>query len=255
MRLTIIIAVLNSHEIFRRQCIHWGKMNLPDDIEWLILDDGSDPPLTYLEKPIKNFKIHQTHDTRPWTTSIARNTGATIAQSPYILMTDLDHIISETLILRGYTFDGDRMNFKREFAVLDENGNIIQTKEILLAWGLDAERLKKKGFRAPPHGNSFVMRRELFWKCGGYRVSDFGEKYPPMDESHFRGAYRNLMNKGLATTIDADLRPVIYLIPNGYYCGDPDANPFGLFHNLSRSKWGHSIRFKEQLERIARGDR
>ena len=42
MKLSIVIAVLNSHEIFRRQCVFWSKMKLPDDIEFVIIDDGSD---------------------------------------------------------------------------------------------------------------------------------------------------------------------------------------------------------------------
>jgi len=45
IRLSIIIPVLNSHEIVRRQIAHFEKMDLPDDIELIIVDDGSDPPL------------------------------------------------------------------------------------------------------------------------------------------------------------------------------------------------------------------
>ena len=45
IRLSIIIPVLNSHEIVRRQIEHFKKMNLPDDVELIIVDDGSDPPL------------------------------------------------------------------------------------------------------------------------------------------------------------------------------------------------------------------
>ena len=45
IRLSIIIPVLNSHEIVRRQIEHFKKMDLPDDVELIIVDDGSDPPL------------------------------------------------------------------------------------------------------------------------------------------------------------------------------------------------------------------
>lgn len=45
IKLSIIIPVLNSHEIVRRQIEHFRKMNLPDDVELIIVDDGSDPPL------------------------------------------------------------------------------------------------------------------------------------------------------------------------------------------------------------------
>jgi len=45
MKLSIIIPVLNSHEIVRRQIEHFRKMDLSDDVELIIIDDGSDPPL------------------------------------------------------------------------------------------------------------------------------------------------------------------------------------------------------------------
>jgi len=45
IRLSIIIPVLNSHEIVRRQIEHFRKMNLSDDVELIIVDDGSIPSL------------------------------------------------------------------------------------------------------------------------------------------------------------------------------------------------------------------
>lgn len=45
IKLSIIIPVLNSHEIVRRQIKHFKRMDLPDDVELIIVDDGSDPPV------------------------------------------------------------------------------------------------------------------------------------------------------------------------------------------------------------------
>ena len=45
IKLSIIIPVLNSHEIVRRQVEHFKRMDLSDDVELIIVDDGSDPPL------------------------------------------------------------------------------------------------------------------------------------------------------------------------------------------------------------------
>ena len=74
MKLSIIIAILNSHEIVRRQYLHFERMGLPDDVEIIFVDDGSHPPL---EPPkIKNFTMLYTYDKRQWTTGIARNIGA-----------------------------------------------------------------------------------------------------------------------------------------------------------------------------------
>ena len=77
MNVSYIIPVLNSHEIVRRQILWWNRMNLPDDVEIIIVDDGSDPPL---EADTEVARIYRTHDTRPWTWALARNTGARIAK-------------------------------------------------------------------------------------------------------------------------------------------------------------------------------
>ena len=43
MRLSIIIPVLNSHEVVRRQLLHFERIGLPPDTELILVDDGSDP--------------------------------------------------------------------------------------------------------------------------------------------------------------------------------------------------------------------
>jgi len=34
--------------------------------------------------------------------------------------------------------------------------------------------------------------------------------------------------------MDHSERPVLFMFPNGQWCGDVDYNPFGMFHDLSR---------------------
>ena len=74
MRVSIIIPVLNSHEIVRRQLLHFERLGLPQDTELILVDDGSDPPIENTSRlPVT---IHCTGDARPWTWALARNTGA-----------------------------------------------------------------------------------------------------------------------------------------------------------------------------------
>jgi len=42
MKISIVIPVLNSHEILRRQLIHMERF-VQDDTEIIIVDDGSQP--------------------------------------------------------------------------------------------------------------------------------------------------------------------------------------------------------------------
>jgi hypothetical protein len=238
MKLSIIIAVLNSFEIFRRQLIHFGKMDLPDDIEIIIMDDGSDPmislvPMMFPNCDIKNLWIYPTYEKREWTVALARNEAARISKAPYVLMTDLDHFWLKDAIMIARDFDGDKLGFKREFGVLDDAGNFTKDIEVLRAWGLDEDRIKKRGTKCPPHGNSFCMRKEMYWELGGYEENRIGMQYPQLEESRFKGRWRKAVEDGKAIETKNE-RPIIYQFPNGRFCGDADYNPFGFFHTLSR---------------------
>lgn len=220
--ISIVIAVLNSHEILRRQLMWFDKMNLPDDVEVIIIDDGSEPPL---EGNIKNLTIFATNDKRPWTQPIARNIGAKMAKGEYLICTDIDHILDRKLIDTVLTTDYDVIRFKREAGVLDENGDFTQDRAVLTAYGYETNR----GLRMSAHGNSYAIKRELFLKLGG---SQQRTRYPNRDEQKIKRGLHAMGDK-VRMLID-DNRPTIYMIPNGRFCGDKDYNPFGLFHNLSR---------------------
>lgn len=238
MKLSIIISVLNSFEIFRRQLIHFGKMDLPDDIEIIIMDDGSDPmlslvPVMFPNCDIKNLWIYPTHEKREWTVALARNEGARISKAPYLLMTDLDHFWLKDAIMIARDFNEDKLGFQREFGILDDAGNFTQDINVLREWGLDEDRIEKRGIRCPSHGNSFCMRKEIYWELGGYEEDRIGKQYPQLEESRFKGRYRQAVETGKAIETKSE-RPKIYQFPNGRFCGDADYNPFNFFHTLSR---------------------
>ena len=46
MKLSIVVAVLDSHAIVRRQYYYFQRMGLPESVELILVDDGSNPPLT-----------------------------------------------------------------------------------------------------------------------------------------------------------------------------------------------------------------
>ena len=237
MKLSIVISVLDGWEMLRRQLVHFGKMDLPDDVEILIMDDGSDPPLSLVPRMfpncnIRNLWIYPTEDKREWTVAPARNLGAKISKAPYYLMTDIDHFWRKDAVMEAYEFAEDRMAFKRYFGVLDADGDFTEDLDVLRAWGLTEERIEKRGTRCPPHTNSFCMRREMYWDLGGYEENRVGLQYPQMEESRFKGRFRQAVTDGKA--IETKHRPKIYQFPNGRFCGDADYNPFGFMHTLSR---------------------
>jgi len=229
IKLSVIFPVLNSHEIVRRQTLYFQKMNLPDDVEILFIDDGSDPPV---DSP---YVAYRTNDTRPWTWALARNQGVRIAKGRNLLLSDLDYIIPKKVIEFGMEFEGDYMPFKREFGILDENGDFHQDIDTLVEWGWDINRYEERGFQLPPHPNEFIIRRDLFFEMGMYR-EDLVEKQYPQGEDRDWKRKRMKWEKDGKLKIDWDKRPTLYMFPNGQWCKgkDVDTNPFGLFHNLTR---------------------
>lgn len=231
MKLSIIISILDSHEIVRRQLLHFKKMNLPDDVEIIFIDDGSDPPLKFYNPPV-NFKTYATNDRRPWTVELARNLGARLAKGNYYLMTDIDYIIPKDAIESALNLKEDKMRFKRQFGVLDENGSFTQDLDVLRKYGLLESRILERGTNLPPHPNNFVMRKETFWILGGYREDLVEREYPNKGDTYFKREWAKAYEAGKATM--CEYRPILYMFPNGQFCGDVDYNPFGLFHNLTR---------------------
>lgn len=240
MKLSIIIPVLNSHEMVRRQLLHFTRMGLPKDTELIIVDDGSDPPLTNTSDMA--VRIHRTNDKRPWTWALARNAGARVASGEYLLMFDVDHIVPAAAVGFLRRFDGYKVQFTREFGVLDENGVLKTDRDTLTEYGLPLQR----GLKIGPLPNNFAMRRDLFWELGGYREDLVERPYPQGEDRAFRSAWRTyeLAHGGEGSLVCAQ-RPRMYMVPNGKYLGDVDADPKGLFHGLSR-KTRNNFWYQEQ---------
>ena len=235
MKISVVIAVLNSHEIVRRQILHFGNMNLPDEMEFIFMDDGSEPPLKF--SGLKNLSIYYTNDKRPWTQGLARNAGALIAKGEFLFFTDIDHIITKEAIDTVLKFDGDKMVFPRYYGILDEDSNLIYDKKSMLEFGVHPARLTgRRGMCAGIHGNTYAVRNSIFRKIGGYdpayceRMFHMGLRYGS-EEATFNAEYNILNAKGEAK--DQVIGPKIYFFPVGRFRIDNDNNPFGLFHSLS----------------------
>ena len=237
MKLSIIIPVLNSQEALRRQLLHMEREGLPPETEFILVDDGSDPPIQNTSSlPIT---IHRTRDVRPWTWALARNAGARLAQGEYLLMFDLDHIVTRKLLDYVVGMEHPRTQFRRELAVLDEEGRFTQDRRVLEQYGLKP----RKSLRLESHHNSFAMRRDLFWKLEGYREDLIGRPYPQGEDTHFWVRWETYRkNNHIDMPEDA---PTLYVFPNGRWCGDVDYDSHNLFHTLSR-KSSHNYWWNQQ---------
>jgi glycosyltransferase involved in cell wall biosynthesis len=236
MKLSIVIAFYNSHEVVKRQVKHFAKMLLPDDIEFVFVDDGSNPPHNLKDYSLKNLHLVHTNDKRPWTQGLARNIGSRKAKGEYLLMTDIDHVLSYEAIMDSYNFQGDKMIFPRHFGVLLEDGTLSQEKKVLKKYGMDMSRLKtKRGLYASVHGNTFTMKHSTFDALGRYspRHCLFGHHAADRqgEDSVLNRRWNHFAAKnGITLAVGSK----IFMFPIARYHVKGDKNPLGLFHNLSQ---------------------
>ena len=252
MKVSIVNAILNSPEIARRQVLHYNKINLPEDVEVIFVDDGSKPSLD-LSGIKKNFNFLKfaTNDFRPWTQPTARNFGVRRAKGEYLILTDIDHIISSEVIEVARNPSHDIIRFSREAGVLTEDGSFTQDFDTLRQWGL-MERYIRKNLSLPPHGNSYIFRKSLYLELGGVSERYCGTGvYPNREELPLKQKIRPLWKSNKITVWDKPPKPIIYMMPNGKYCGHLNMNPFGFFHTLDRRN-NKQIR-KERLAQKASG--
>ncbi|MEO5366078.1 MAG: glycosyltransferase [Magnetococcus sp. WYHC-3] len=240
MKVSIIITVLDSHEIVRRQLLYFNSMPMPDKTELVLIDDGSKPTI---EIPECNFPIvfHKTNDFRPWTQAIARMDGVNLSHGDRLICVDIDHIVTKELIVFVRDTDYDYIKFKRRLAVLDENGILQRTAEAVMSYGVTRARIKRRGLHICPPGNCYAMSKDFFIKLS---------KQKNYDVRLQNQVHRLIKKEGHGSICPGEKRPLIYAIPNGRHCGDIDANPFGMFHGLSRE----TQEYKDDLWIASRND-
>lgn len=220
IHLSLIVTVLESYEVVRRQLRHLNGL-LPPDCELILVDDGSRPSLEEVCDSIERnyaFRLLLTQDFRQWTQPRARNQAAAIAQGEKLLFFDIDHIITPEIIEAARQFSGDRMFWIRKPGILDERGQVVTDPVILRGHGVT------EGM-AEIHPNSFVIRRALFETLGGYDERFCGSYGG--DDLDFNERYARLVELGLAKVPE--------VIGQGYVYPNPSINGGRTFHSLERT--------------------
>ncbi len=123
-------------------------------IEIVLVDDGSpNSPAIQIPRPtgLPKLRIYRVLIDKPWHQHGARNLGASVADGPWLLLTDMDHVIPEQSL---------------EKVLLHRNRNKVYTFGRLDAPDL-TPTLDREG-NVKPHPNSFAMTKELYWRVGGY---------------------------------------------------------------------------------------
>lgn len=127
---------------------------LKSRVEVVLVDDGS-PDEAALDVPrpdgLPDLRIYRVMEDRPWHQHGARNLAADRAGHPWLLLTDMDHVLPAASLA----------------ALLD----VKEKAAIYTLARLDAPHMRPmlgKDGRPKPHPNSFAMTRDLYWRIGGY---------------------------------------------------------------------------------------
>ncbi|MFW5887073.1 MAG: hypothetical protein ACOCUL_04880, partial [Bacteroidota bacterium] len=107
------------------------------------------------KKIIPNFRAFEIKVDIPWNWLAARNIGAYHAKSPWIILTDIDHVI----LNQHYRLLLDKKLDEKNIYLFDRRDCDRPVSEEKGSFKL---RYKK------PHDDSFLMTKEMFWKGGGY---------------------------------------------------------------------------------------
>lgn len=158
MMISLVMPFYRNSEMLALQYLEWARWSAKakQQIEIIIVDDCSPEPATDIQVPagMPPISIYRIAEDRPWHQHAARNLGAHVAEAPWLLLTDMDHMLTahaaDALIRRIGKLDPECAYFLNRIEV--DTGEPTRNE---------------KGERKP-HPNSFVMTRDLYWRVGGY---------------------------------------------------------------------------------------
>lgn len=138
--LTIIITYYSQPKMLARQAAEWK--GYPGGIEIVVVDDGSRIPAQ-----AEGCSIYRVTEDIPWHQDGARNLGAHVATGEWLLFLDIDHVLPAEAApaLQG------RLRGLRHGAAFRP-----------------ARRLASAAHGLNPAANIWLVRREDFWRVGGY---------------------------------------------------------------------------------------
>lgn len=148
-RLTLVYPYYENPVFLARQLDHLGGLapDLRKQVSLIVVDDGSPehPALTVAQRyPTGTLRLFEIEVDKRWNWLAARNIGLDRASDGWVLVTDMDHVVTEEA-MRGVLYGAHDPEVIYGFSRIDAVHGPI-----------------------PPHPNSWLITRAMFWKVGGY---------------------------------------------------------------------------------------
>jgi glycosyltransferase involved in cell wall biosynthesis len=161
---TLIVPYYRNPGMLRVQLSQW--LLYPDEIRVIVVDDGSPEPAEPIVREcvpqplIGRIQLYRIGVDIPWNRGGARNLGAHVAQTEWIVHVDIDHVlrraaadalidasVDRSIWYRFRRFRIGRADETRRKDKIDPNADFGEIH---------------------PHVDSYLIRREFYWKVGGY---------------------------------------------------------------------------------------
>jgi len=157
-KISIIIPYYNAPLMLGRQLQE--ARQYPGAYEVVIVDDCGSPPAATIVSANDRVKVYRIQEDIPWNREGARNLGAVVAVAEWILHVDIDHVLpvrcAERLLehklrsSRWYRFPRWRVGRADDTRKKDDIPDDQEYGQI------------------KPHIDSYLCRKELYWRAGGY---------------------------------------------------------------------------------------
>lgn len=157
-KLTLVLPFYNQPGILRHQLDVVNSY--PDEIKTIVIDDGSQvSPASEVFKKNDKASLYVIDIDTEWNLEGARNLGATVCDTDWMIMTDIDHIFpSETMRnLLSYPLDINKWYYFPRYRV--GAADSTRNKD-------DMPRDQKHG-NVKPHVNTYLITKAMYWSIGG----------------------------------------------------------------------------------------
>lgn len=158
---TLVMPFYMNRRMLEYQYNVWRTYSeeVKSNMDIVIVDDGSPEQENATDLPIysgvPDISFYRIQVDIPWNQHGARNLGAHVAQGPWLLMTDMDHVVPEATLR----------------SIMRKNPNGDGGRKVYTFGRIEAisgERTLDRQGNLKPHVNSFAITREAYWIVGGY---------------------------------------------------------------------------------------
>jgi glycosyltransferase involved in cell wall biosynthesis len=154
---TLIVPFFRNCAMLELQAKAWA--DYPGDVRVIVVDDGSPEPAAPIVAGSR-AEVYRVIPNIPWNRGGARNLGATVASTDWIVHVDVDHLLKAPAARALLAFEpqaGAWYRFPRY-----RNGPADETRR--------KDKIPEDATygRIHPHIDSYLIERSLFWRVGGY---------------------------------------------------------------------------------------